>query len=198
VSDREVRLYWLTCREDSPNACTAPITMSAEAVSSAVFLSCLEQSHNGVQFTASVLIMCWISTLCSELLVAKFNGLHKHWRCGYSGTNVNQLSYWFLTFPTFRYFSCQSNKSLTKSKSSWCNASGSHTDIAERVLAELSAHWMKTKSVGNINISFVQKLWVNMLTIWVVQWLFSGMLHQHTFINVTHSAWKIWDLSNHN
>ena len=36
-------------------------------------------------------------------------------------------------------------------------------DIAERVLSEHVVDWMKTKSVRNINISFIQKLPVNML-----------------------------------
>jgi hypothetical protein len=36
-------------------------------------------------------------------------------------------------------------------------------DIAERELPELVANWMNMKSVENINISFVQKLRVNML-----------------------------------
>jgi len=41
-------------------------------------------------------------------------------------------------------------------------------DIAERVLPELVADWMNTKSMQNIDISFVQKLQVNMLISWVV------------------------------
>jgi len=36
-------------------------------------------------------------------------------------------------------------------------------DIAERVLPELVADWMDTKSVRNIDISFVQKVQVNRL-----------------------------------
>ena len=43
-------------------------------------------------------------------------------------------------------------------------------DIAERVLPELVADWMNTKSVQNIKISFVQKLQVNMLILWVIKW----------------------------
>jgi len=43
-------------------------------------------------------------------------------------------------------------------------------DIAERVLPELAADWMNTKSVKNIDISFVQKLHVNMLISWVIKW----------------------------
>jgi len=43
-------------------------------------------------------------------------------------------------------------------------------DIAERVLPELVVDWMNTKSVQNINISFVQKLQVNMLISGVIKW----------------------------
>jgi len=43
-------------------------------------------------------------------------------------------------------------------------------DIAERVLPELVADWMNTKSVQKIDISFVQKLQVNMLISWVIKW----------------------------
>jgi hypothetical protein len=43
-------------------------------------------------------------------------------------------------------------------------------DIAERVLPELVADWMNTKSVQIIDISFVQNLQVNMLILWVIKW----------------------------
>jgi hypothetical protein len=42
-------------------------------------------------------------------------------------------------------------------------------DIAVRVLPELVADWMSTKSVQNIDISFVQMLPVNMLISWVLK-----------------------------
>jgi len=42
-------------------------------------------------------------------------------------------------------------------------------DIAERVLPELVSDWMKTKSVKNINSSFVKKLQVNMLISHVIK-----------------------------
>jgi broad specificity polyphosphatase/5'/3'-nucleotidase SurE len=43
-------------------------------------------------------------------------------------------------------------------------------DIAERVLPELVADWIHSKSVQNININIVQKLSVNMLILWVIKW----------------------------
>jgi hypothetical protein len=43
-------------------------------------------------------------------------------------------------------------------------------DIAERVLPELVADWINTKSVQNVNISFVQKLEAKMLISWVIKW----------------------------
>jgi len=70
-------------------------------------------------------------------------------------------------------------------------------DIAERVLPELVADWMNTKSMQNINDSFVQKLQVNMQISWVIKWLNSWMPYRRTFRNFTHWAWAIWDLSNH-
>jgi len=42
-------------------------------------------------------------------------------------------------------------------------------NIAERVVPELVVDWMNTKSVQNIDISFVQKLQVNMQISWVIQ-----------------------------
>jgi len=50
-------------------------------------------------------------------------------------------------------------------------------DIAERVLPELVADRMNTKSVQNIDISFIQKLQVNMLIWWVIKWSKSWMDH---------------------
>jgi len=43
-------------------------------------------------------------------------------------------------------------------------------DIAERVLPELVADWINTKSVQNIDISFVQRLQVSMLISLVFKW----------------------------
>jgi len=70
-------------------------------------------------------------------------------------------------------------------------------DIAERKLPELVADWMNTKSVQNINISFVQKLWLNMLISAVIECSTSWMPHQYTFRNFTPQAWAICNLSNH-
>jgi hypothetical protein len=41
--------------------------------------------------------------------------------------------------------------------------------IAERALPELVADWMNTKSVQNIEISFIQKLQGNMLISWDIK-----------------------------
>jgi len=124
VGDNSEWCSWLTIRENSHNARTAPITSSSEAVSTAVFLSSLEPSRFGAQFTASVLIMPWIPLPCQELLFIESNGLEKRCRHGYRGTNANRLSNWFLTFLALRYLSRQRNKSLTKPRYSWCNSSG--------------------------------------------------------------------------
>ena len=70
-------------------------------------------------------------------------------------------------------------------------------DIAERVLPELVADWMNTKSVQNIDSSFVQKLQVNMLISWVIKLSKNWIPHRCTFRNFTHWARAIWDLSNH-
>jgi len=43
-------------------------------------------------------------------------------------------------------------------------------DIAERALPQLVTDWMKTKSVQNIDISFVQKLQENMLISCIIKW----------------------------
>jgi len=42
-------------------------------------------------------------------------------------------------------------------------------DITERVLPELVADWMNTKSVQNIDISFLRKLQVTLLISWVLK-----------------------------
>jgi len=70
-------------------------------------------------------------------------------------------------------------------------------DIAERELPELVLDWMNTKSVQNINIRFVQMLWVNMLISSVIECSTSWMPHCCPFRNFTHRAWAIWDISNH-
>jgi len=124
VRDRSESFCWQTSRENSHNACTAPITISSEAVSAGVFPSSLQQSRIGAQFIASDLIMPRSYFPCQELLFIGSNGLEKCWRPGYPGTDVNRLSNWFFTFLAFRYLSSQCNNSLTRPKSSWCNSSG--------------------------------------------------------------------------
>jgi len=124
VRDTSQWFCWLTSRENSHKAHPAPITISSEAVSAAVFLSSLEQSRIGAKFNASVLIMSQIVFPRQEVLFIESNGLKKRWRPGYRGTNVIRLSSWTLTYLAFRYFSSQCNKSLTKPKSSWCNTWG--------------------------------------------------------------------------
>jgi hypothetical protein len=57
---------------------------------------------------------------------------------------------------------------------------------------------MNMKSVQNINISYVQKLWVNMVISWIIECSTSWMPHQRTFRNSTHQAWAIWYSGNHN
>jgi len=64
-------------------------------------------------------------------------------------------------------------------------------DIAERVLPQLIADWTNTKSVQNIDMSFVQKLQVNMLITWGINWSKSSMPHRRTFRNFKHQAWAI-------
>jgi hypothetical protein len=44
-------------------------------------------------------------------------------------------------------------------------------NIAERVLPELVADWMNTKTVQNIDGCFLQKLQVKIVISWVVNWL---------------------------
>jgi len=70
-------------------------------------------------------------------------------------------------------------------------------EIAERVLPERIEDWMNTNSVENIHICFIQKLQVNILISWVIEWLNHGMSHWRTVIDFTHRAWAIWDLSKH-
>jgi len=43
-------------------------------------------------------------------------------------------------------------------------------DIAERVMPELVADWLNSKSVQSIDISFIQKLQLNLLISWVIKW----------------------------
>jgi len=105
-TDISVWFSWQTHEENSQNARTALITISSEAVSTAVFPSSLDQTRIGVQFTASVLTILHVSIPCQVPLFNESNGLEKHWRPGYGGTNVNQLSNWSLTFQHFRYLSC--------------------------------------------------------------------------------------------
>ena len=123
VRDRSEWFCWLTWRENSHNAHTAPITISSEAVSAIVFPPSWEQSRIEAQFTASVRIMPRISFHCQEPHFIESSGLEKCWSPGYRGTDVNRLSNWYLRFLAFRYLSSQCNKSLTKPKSSWCNSS---------------------------------------------------------------------------
>ena len=124
VRDRSEWLCWLTSRENSHDAHTAPITISSEAVSATAFPSSLEQSRIGAQFTASVLIMPRISFPFQELLFSEWNGIEKRWRPGYHGTHVNRLFNWSSIFLALRYLSSLWNMSLNKPKSSWCNSSG--------------------------------------------------------------------------
>jgi len=115
---------WLTSRENSHNARSAPITISSEAVSTPVFPASWEQSRIGAQFTASGLIMPRISFPCQDPLFIESNGSEKHQTPGYRRTDVNQLSNRSLSFPASGYLSSQCNQSLTKARSSWCNSSG--------------------------------------------------------------------------
>jgi len=69
-------------------------------------------------------------------------------------------------------------------------------DIGQRVLPELVADWVDTKSVQSINISILQQLLVNVLVSWAIKWSKTLMPHQWTLRNSTHSACTIWDLSN--
>jgi len=61
LRDRSQWFCWLTSRESSHNARTAPSTISSEAAYTAVFQSSLEQTVMWAQFTDSVLIIPWIS-----------------------------------------------------------------------------------------------------------------------------------------
>jgi len=42
----------------------------------------------------------------------------------------------------------------------------------------------------------LQRLGVNLLVSWVIEWSQSSMPHGRTFRNFTHQAWAIWDWSN--
>jgi len=90
VRERSEWFCWLTSRKNWHDAHTAPIAISSEAVWATVFLSSLEQSRIGAQFTASAVILPQISFPCQELRFTKSNGLEKCWRSGYCGTDVNQ------------------------------------------------------------------------------------------------------------
>jgi len=70
-------------------------------------------------------------------------------------------------------------------------------DIAERVLAELVADQVENYSVQRINIIVLWQLQVILLVSWVIEWSKRWMPHWRTFGNLTHRAWAIWDLSNH-
>jgi len=122
--DRSEWFCWLTRGENSHNACTAPITISSEAVSAALFPAFWERSWIGAQCTASVLIMPQISFPWQEPLFIESNGFERRWRPGYRGTDVNRLSNWSFTSLAFRYLSSQCNKPSTKPRSSWCISSG--------------------------------------------------------------------------
>jgi len=61
-------------------------------------------------------------------------------------------------------------------------------DIAERILPELVADWMNTKSGQNIDITFVQKLQANRPILWVIKWSKSWMSNRRTLWNFTHRA----------
>jgi len=112
--DRLEWFCWLTCRENSNNACTAHITISSEVLFATVFPSSLEHSTIGAQITARVLIMSRMSFPCQELLFHTLNGIEKHWKPRSCGTDVNLLSNRSSTFLAFRYLSRQCNHCLTK------------------------------------------------------------------------------------
>ena len=113
----------LTSTENSHNARTTSFARSSEAVTATDYPASSEQSTSGAEFTASVLFMLRISFPSQELLFIKSDGVEKHWRPGYWGTDVNWFSNWSLTFQGFRYLRSQCNKSFTKPRSSWCNSS---------------------------------------------------------------------------
>jgi len=92
LRDRFEWFCWLTSRENSPNARTAPIAISLEAVSTAVFPSSLAQTRIGAQFTASVLMIRQIFLTCGVPVFKESAGFGKCWRPGYRGTDVNWLS----------------------------------------------------------------------------------------------------------
>jgi len=75
VRDRSEWFCWLTSVENVHDSRTAPITISSEAASIAVFLSLLELSRIDVQCTAGILILPLITFRCQEMLVNESNGL---------------------------------------------------------------------------------------------------------------------------
>ena len=125
--DSSVSFCWLTSRENWHNACPTPITISLEAVSTAVFSSSFKQSRIGVHFTPSVQIIPLISFPFWEPLFHESNGSEKGWRPGSHGTDVNCLWNWSLTPLVFMYLSSQCNTYLLKPRSSWFNSSGYET-----------------------------------------------------------------------
>jgi hypothetical protein len=62
------------------------------------------------------------------------------------------------------------------------------TDIAERVLPDIVAEWVDTKSVYSIHNIVLYQLRVQMPVTWMVAWLKSGMPHWHTVMNIAHWA----------
>jgi len=121
LRDRSERFCSPTSRENSHDACTAPVTIASEAALAAVSPSSLEQTRIGMQFTECALIIQQVSLPCHAMLFNESNGLGKCWRPGYHGTDVNWLSNSLLTFLSLRYLSSQCNQSLTKPRSGWCN-----------------------------------------------------------------------------
>jgi len=70
-------------------------------------------------------------------------------------------------------------------------------DNPEKLLPELVADWVNTKSVQRINISWVQKVRVNILISWVIEKPKSWIHYQRTLRDFTHQVIAIWDLNNH-
>jgi len=67
----------------------------------------------------------------------------------------------------------------------------------EKVLPDLVADWVNTRSVQRINNSFLQKRGVYMPIFSVIELLKSWMCYQHTIWNFTSWAWTIWHWSYH-
>jgi hypothetical protein len=90
VRNRSEWFCWLTSREKSHHARTAPITISSEAVSVNLFPSALRLSTIGAYFTVSDLIMPRISLPCPGLHFTEWNGVEKCWRPRHRGIDVNR------------------------------------------------------------------------------------------------------------